>query len=862
MLFSHTADWLKTTANGGHVANSNGYDILFFSSDGSEQLDHEIELYNGTIGQLIAWVRIPTLDYDDDTVIKMCYGNSAISTSQENVSGVWDSNYQQVLHLKESDTISDTGFLNPSATGDDYTDFTNPSNAYSSDDSYAVSTAVNEVQDWYNFNISIPDDTSVSGIQVDVEAHKSGGGTGEIITEISYNGGTNYTSKNEVKYYSLTSDVTQSTGDSTDQWGLIGWNANDLTNANFRVRITNNSNTDMYIDHVRVKVYYRDVCMDSTANDAHGWPYELTQTQGKVGYCQEFLGAYLSVIYDWIMNYYVDVTKGTISAWIKLDPMSDNGVVFRTGVDADNLIKLNWADGEGLFKYSYKANGTLTEVTTSSISDTDGLDHYVAITWDTTADEVKAFLNGSQIGGTQNGLGTWVGSIAHSALGFNFYNPPGSYFNGLIDEFRISDSVRSPGWIQTEHANQNSPSTFYTLGSELGTISGTSSTTTTTTMTTTTTSSSTTTTTTYDLGGYLYYRDITIDNTKVSGSSNHSNFPLLFSHSADWLKTTGNGGLITDSNGYDIIFTSPGGSVQYDHEIEQYDGDTGLLIAWIRIPILDYNDDTTFRIYYCNSGISTSQQNKTGVWDSDYIGVWHLHETSGTHYDSTQYGNNTTTVDVVTQGGTTAKIGRADQFNGTDDNLTISPSASLNTINYMTLESWVRTSDLSHVAQYFFVFNRVSADKFGWSYRDSTDGFSIFNNIDGGGVNHYSGVVPTVNTWHHLVLTCDGTYWNMFIDNDKHSFEDSKTINDLGDDFTVIIANVIEETYGWEGYLDEIRISRIIRSDSWVATEYANQNSPSTFYSIGSGIGIASGTSSTTTTTLSSTTTTTTTPPP
>ena len=35
------------------------------------------------------------------------------------------------------------------------------------------------------------------------------------------------------------------------------------------------------------------------------------------------------------------------------------------------------------------------------------------------------------------------------------------YFDGLIDEFRISDVVRSADWILTEYNNQNSPETFY-----------------------------------------------------------------------------------------------------------------------------------------------------------------------------------------------------------------------------------------------------------------------------------------------------------------------------------------------------------------------------------------------------------------
>ena len=40
------------------------------------------------------------------------------------------------------------------------------------------------------------------------------------------------------------------------------------------------------------------------------------------------------------------------------------------------------------------------------------------------------------------------------------------HFNGIVDEVRISNSVRSPDWIKTEFNNQSSPGTFYSLGGE------------------------------------------------------------------------------------------------------------------------------------------------------------------------------------------------------------------------------------------------------------------------------------------------------------------------------------------------------------------------------------------------------------
>jgi hypothetical protein len=40
------------------------------------------------------------------------------------------------------------------------------------------------------------------------------------------------------------------------------------------------------------------------------------------------------------------------------------------------------------------------------------------------------------------------------------------FYTGRIDELRISNIVRSTTWMSTEYNNQNSPSTFYTIGAE------------------------------------------------------------------------------------------------------------------------------------------------------------------------------------------------------------------------------------------------------------------------------------------------------------------------------------------------------------------------------------------------------------
>src|SRR5204862_1463203 len=95
--------------NGGSVQNANGYDVIFSSdSNCATKLDHEVETYSPVTGAVNYWVKVPTVSHTTNTVIYMCYGNSSISTSQENPAGVWDTNFKAIYHLKNGATLNVT----------------------------------------------------------------------------------------------------------------------------------------------------------------------------------------------------------------------------------------------------------------------------------------------------------------------------------------------------------------------------------------------------------------------------------------------------------------------------------------------------------------------------------------------------------------------------------------------------------------------------------------------------------------------------------------------------------------------------------------------------------------------------------
>lgn len=167
---------------------------------------------------------------------------------------------------------------------------------------------------------------------------------------------------------------------------------------------------------------------------------------------------------------------------------------------------------------------------------------------------------------------------------------------------------------------------------------------------------------------WLHRKKITIDYTKVQGGQ--VGFPVLVNLASDSdlaskAQTTGN----------DILFTSSDGTTKIPHEIEKYIGTTGELWAWVKAD-LSSSANTVLYMYYDNIGAG-NQQNKPGTWDSSFKMVQHLSETSGTHADSTSNSNTGTANGGMSQG-VAGKIAGADNFDGTDDYISVPDSASLN----------------------------------------------------------------------------------------------------------------------------------------------------------------------------------------
>jgi hypothetical protein len=104
VLVNFTDSTFKTIANGGHVFTTNAFT---FSSDsgGASLLTWEVERYNASTGEIVAWVKIASVSSVSDTVFYLRYGTT-ITTDQSDPTNVWTNNFFDVYHLKDGTTLN------------------------------------------------------------------------------------------------------------------------------------------------------------------------------------------------------------------------------------------------------------------------------------------------------------------------------------------------------------------------------------------------------------------------------------------------------------------------------------------------------------------------------------------------------------------------------------------------------------------------------------------------------------------------------------------------------------------------------------------------------------------------------------
>jgi biopolymer transport protein ExbB len=350
-------------------------------------------------------------------------------------------------------------------------------------------------------------------------------------------------------------------------------------------------------------------------------------------------------------------------------------------------------------------------------------------------------------------------------------------FHGSIDEVRISSVARSAEWIQTEYNNQKAPAAFYTVGIEESPGAGADPLN----------------------NGWSFRKRLTIDSAQIG--CDLTNFPLL-------IKTTDPDLTQAQGDFDDILFTAADGSTKLDHEIEKYNSATGEIVAWVEVTSVSSTTDTDIYIYYANA-TAVDQRNPTGagVWEPNYVGVYHLAEdpsiTTDGHCgggsvhacDSTSNDNDGTSLGGMQPGDLVpAQIGNGLVFDGNDDEIQINT-----------------TTDFD--ASVVTVQGNASV---------------LFSNTGNTSVNQMTDNFYNDGNWHHVVAVSDHSdYTNIKIYVDGSSVSTSTDIEAWGGSpgNNPSIANQIAAG-SFFGTLDEIRVSIGERDACWIEQPVESRRVP------------------------------------
>jgi uncharacterized repeat protein (TIGR01451 family) len=842
-LPANTYTDLKTTANGGVVTNANGYDILFTSdAAGTQPLAYERESYSGSTGAMIDWVNVPTVSHSANTSIYLFYGNAAVSTDQSNPSGTWDSSYVGVWHLPNGTTLSandstsnaNNGTINgaTAASGevDGAASFNGSSNYLDLGNANSLKLTTGNsltLEAWIK-----PASEGTYQFAID----KSKGGTAGYTLAASYPGGGPYLA---IDSGYITTNSAIATGVWNHLVGVATWNGSSYSLAIYLngVNQTNgiSGGTDTLTDPGTDVALGRRNSDSSTYLDGSLDEVRISKTARSA---------------DWIATEYNNqsnpsnfyavgaaVTGGggaSIPAIANLSPPSAvAGAAAQTlTINGSGFLSTSTVTFNGVGHAATFVNSTQLTILLSAPDQATAGSYPVVVTDPGPSGGISSPVNftvlplaappglAATAGNTQVSL-TWNASTGASSYNIYSSTTTGGPYTEITSVTTLSYTNMgltngTPYYYVVTAVNSSGETGYSNQASATPTANSSFS------------------------NGYTNMRTIVINSGQVP-HTDQTNFPVLISLPANTytdLKTTANGGVVTNANGYDILFTSDAAGTQpLAYERESYSGSTGAMIDWVNVPTVSHSANTSIYLFYGNAAVSTDQSNPSGTWDSSYVGVWHLpNGTTLSANDSTSNANNGTI------NGATAASGEVDgaaSFNGSSNYLDLgnANSLKLTTGNSLTLEAWIKPAS---EGTYQFAIDKSKGGTAGYTLAASYPGGGPYLAIDSGYITTNSAIATGV--WNHLVgvATWNGSSYSLAIYlngvNQTNGISGgTDTLTDPGTDVALGRRNSDSSTY-LDGSLDEVRISKTARSADWIATEYNNQSNPSNFYAVGAAV--------------------------
>jgi uncharacterized protein YjeT (DUF2065 family) len=321
------------------------------------------------------------------------------------------------------------------------------------------------------------------------------------------------------------------------------------------------------------------------------------------------------------------------------------------------------------------------------------------------------------------------------------------------------------------------------------------------------------------LTGWGFRKQITIQDTYVD--SNLTDFPVYvhLDADADFHES--------ESTGYDIRFTQSDGTTLLKYERPYWTGGNGSAATahlFVKVPSILASGGATIYIYYGKTG-APDGADAANTWNSDFQAVWHLHEASGTRADSS--GNSNTLQDNATVGQVNGKVYKAADFE--DDNseylsITDALQTGLDLNNDWTVTAWWSWENEWQ--------NNPLISKGYWGGSGHAAVGQIYPEF---GLEYYNGTTQeiedssfdTSNTDQNVFYYYSATYndaTNDVIFGRNGSFDSALTMTvDFPGDTNPVYVGRFGTNY-LDGWIEELRVSDIVRPSAWMKFEYYNMD--------------------------------------
>ena len=295
----------------------------------------------------------------------------------------------------------------------------------------------------------------------------------------------------------------------------------------------------------------------------------------------------------------------------------------------------------------------------------------------------------------------------------------------------------------------------------------------------------------------------------------------------------------------DLLFVD-GLGTQLPYEIEKWDG-SGESIVWVRVPT--WTSSGHIYMYYGGPAVA---QNSAAVW-SDYVGVWHMAEASGTVADATGNGlaASPTGADTSQSVATTGAVGNG-RVNTTDGSRNLLQTPYLPVLNLgdtLTFSGWIKLNGTSEVdfvndrVRYGampFVMRKERMWSGGWSidvmHDSSTDVFFWGSSNAQREQLGVRGVPDLLQNWVHVVVSYSGYTGKMYVNGSAvqtvrtDDYTDNSWISPVQDNecplaFGFTSNNVWDDGYSrpFKGSFDEFRLSDDVLTADRIKAEYVSQ---------------------------------------